>query len=116
MERNGEDFTEDLLNENKLLVVVAYNLAKAKDKGMSQLEALADRARSGGYKVIGLTATGPEEAAPISKTYGLDFDFYFCDETALKTIVRSNPGLLKLNEGTIIQKHHFNDLDELTFE
>ncbi len=115
MERDGEDHTEDLLDEPKLVVIVAYNLAKAKEKGMSQLKTLAEKARDGGYKVIGLTATGPEEQGPISEAFGLDFDFYFCDETALKTIVRSNPGVLKLNKGTIIQKHHFNDLDELTF-
>ena len=52
----------------------------------------------------------------IAQAYGLDLDFYFCDETALKTIIRSNPCILKLNKGTIIQKLHWNDIDDLEFD
>ena len=52
----------------------------------------------------------------MSKEYKLNFDFYFCDETALKTIVRSNPGILELNKGTILQKLHWNDLEDLKLE
>ena len=47
------------------------------------------------------------------KEYKLNFDFYFTDQTTLKTIVRSNPGVLVLEKGTIKQKVHYNDLDEI---
>ena len=73
-------------------------------------------AKTNGYEVIGLTASGPDEQSQISTSNGLDFPFYFCDETALKTIVRSNPGVLVLDKGTIKQKLHYNDFDELTFD
>jgi len=46
----------------------------------------------------------------------LPFAFYTCDETALKTIVRSNPGVIVLEKGTIIAKKHFNDFDNLNFK
>ncbi|MGY8916056.1 MAG: DoxX family protein, partial [Flavobacteriales bacterium] len=36
-------------------------------------------------------------------------------ETALKTIVRSNPAVLLLNRGTIVQKVHYKDLGDLKF-
>ena len=42
-------------------------------------------------------------------------DFFFCDETALKTIVRSNPAVLKINNGTINEKFHWNDFSDLKF-
>ena len=38
-----------------------------------------------------------------------DFDFYFSDATALKTVVRSNPGLLLLKGGNVLAKWHYND-------
>jgi hypothetical protein len=33
--------------------------------------------------------------------------------TALKTIIRSNPSIISLEKGTILQKLHFNDVDQL---
>ena len=33
--------------------------------------------------------------------------------TALKTIIRSNPSIMSLEKGTILQKLHFNDVDQL---
>ncbi len=113
MERNGEDATQDILQEEHLIMIVAYNLEKANEEGLEIIKVASEKAIKNNYRVIGLTATGPEEQERINKKYGLHFDFYFCDETALKTIVRSNPAVLKLNKGTIIQKLHFNDIDEL---
>jgi len=113
MERDGEDATERLLQEDHVLMVVAYNLEKANAEGLEIIKVASDKAIKNNYTVIGLTATGPEAQEKINSKYGLNFDFYFCDETALKTIVRSNPAVLKLNKGTIIQKLHFNDIDDL---
>lgn len=113
MERDGEDFTEVLLQEENLIMIVAYNLDKAEAKGLMAIKEATDRAIKNNYKVIGLTATGPEEQQMYKEEFKLNFDFYFCDETALKTIVRSNPGVLKINKGTILQKLHFNDIEDL---
>ena len=116
MERNGEDATEAILQENHLIMIVAYSLEKASTEGLEIIKIVTDKAIKNGYKVIGLTATGPEEQQKLNAKHRLNFDFYFCDETALKTIVRSNPAILKLNNGTIIQKLHFNDADDLVLE
>ena len=113
IERDGENYTEALLQEENLIVIVAYNLNKAEAKGLEAIKKATDAAHAKGYEVIGLTATGPDEVAEYKAAYDLNFDFYFCDETALKTIVRSNPGILKLKRATIVQKLHFNDIDEL---
>ncbi len=113
MEREGEDYTLELLNEKKLLIFIAYNLSKAESEGLAKLQQVKNEAINKGYSVIGLTATGPTEQEAFSKRNGFDFSFYFCDETALKTIARSNPAILKLKKGTITQKLHWNDIDEL---
>jgi uncharacterized membrane protein YphA (DoxX/SURF4 family) len=113
IERDGEDVTKQMLEEENLIMIVAYDLNKIEDEGADKLKTISDVAVKNGYKVIGMTASGEDEQQQLKQTYQLDFDFYFCDETALKTIVRSNPGVLKLNKGTIIQKVHWNDIDEL---
>ena len=46
------------------------------------------------------------------KNAGISYPFYFTDETTLKTIIRSNPGMLWLKEGTIVGKWHHNDFPD----
>ena len=60
-----------------------------------------------------MSASSEDFTLKLIKEYKLNFDFYFTDQTTLKTIVRSNPGVLILEKGTIKQKVHFNDLDDL---
>ena len=113
MEREGKDFTAELLQEDKLILIVAYSLRRSEAKGLARMSKLAEEARAKGYKVIGLSASGKELKEEISEKYNLDFEFYFSDETALKTIIRSNPGIVKVERGTIKQKLHWSDAEEL---
>ena len=113
IEQNGEDLSDELLEEDRLMMVIAYDLAKSNQEVFQEVGAVAEKATSNGYKVIGMSASSQERANTIKKEYGLNFDFYFTDETTLKTIVRSNPAVLLLERGTIQQKVHYNDLDKL---
>lgn len=115
IERDGQDYAGTLLNEEKLLMVVAYDLAKSNTGVFEELRQVADLAADSGYRVIGMSASDEETASQLVQRYKLGFAFYFTDQTTLKTIVRSNPGVLVLNNGTIIQKVHYNDLDKLQF-
>ncbi|MGB5821270.1 MAG: BT_3928 family protein [Saonia sp.] len=116
IEQNGEDQASFLLQEDKLVMVIAYDLRKSNYDYFGEIREATDEAIKKGYKVIGMSASGPEQAAAIIKEYKLNFDFYFTDETTLKTITRANPSILVLQKGTIQQKVHYNDLDELVFQ
>lgn len=116
IERHGEDFTSSLLREPKLVMVVAYDLRKTNTDAFDEIKLKTDEALRKHYKVIGVSASDSEYSRQLAEHYKLNFEFYFTDETALKTIVRSNPGVLILNEGTIMDKVHFNDLDQLKLE
>ncbi|MDT0608113.1 BT_3928 family protein [Croceitalea rosinachiae] len=115
IERDGVDFTASMLQEEKLVMVIAYDLAKSNYEVFESLKKNTDVALSKGYKVIGMSASNDEIGKALIKEYDLNFDFYFTDETTLKTIVRSNPAILILERGTILQKTHYNDFDELNF-
>lgn len=116
IERDGEDHTAELMGEEKLLMVVAYDLAKSHTEAFAEVEGVAKAAKAKGYRVVGLSASNDDRTGRIIGEYGLDFNFYFTDETTLKTIVRSNPAILVLREGTIEQKVHYNDFDKLILD
>lgn len=113
MVKDDSDYKEELLKEPKLLIFVTYDLALSHPEGMKKLEGLSKAAKAKGYKVIAMTASGADEIAKAKKQYGLDVDFYFCDATALKTVERANPSIVVVQNGTIIQKVHYNDTDDL---
>ncbi len=116
LELDGEDQTSALLEEEKLVMVISYDLAKTVSRAYTEIKEVTDLALEKGYKVIGMSASNEEWTDPYIERYDLGFSFYFTDETTLKTIVRSNPGVLVLEKGTILQKVHYNDVDELSFK
>lgn len=113
IEQSGIDQASVILQQPKLMMVIAYDLSQSKVDGFEALGQVTERAEKEGFTVIGMSASSPDDAAAIRARYGLTFPFYFTDATTLKTIIRSNPGVVVLEKGTIIQKVHHNDLDEL---
>ena len=115
IEKAGEDYTSKLLAEEKLVMIVSYNLSKSEKQGLEAMNGFVKQAKKEGYKVIGISASGNGDIENVNKSYELGLDFYFCDETALKTMIRSNPGIIHLKKGTIVQKLHWNDANKFEF-
>nr|WP_299345304.1 BT_3928 family protein [Allomuricauda sp.] len=113
IEQEGVDYSAELLQEGKLVMVITYDLAKSNYDVFQNLDEVTEKAMGKGYTVIGMSASGDDFTKQVKNQYDLNFDFYFTDETTLKTIVRSNPAVLVLEGGTIKQKVHYNDLDKL---
>ncbi len=113
IEKDGEDQAMQILEEPFLVMIISYDLLKADAEGLKKIKNISDIALEKGYRVIGMSASGENEAQEFKKAFALGFDFYFTDQTTLKTIVRSNPGVLLVKKGTIAQKLHFNDADKL---
>jgi peroxiredoxin len=116
IEREGVDHADSLLLEPKFVMIIAYDLRKTNEDIYSEVKQVTDAALKNGYQVIGMSASNNEQAQQLVQAHQLNFEFYFTDETTLKTIVRSNPGVLRLEKGTIKQKVHYNDLEELNFQ
>ena len=115
IEKDGVNHLPEILQEEKVLLVIAYSLRRSEAEGLEKLSKAIEKAKQNGYRVIGLSASGEKQKTELNKKYKLDLDWYFSDETALKTIVRSNPGLVILHEGTIEQKVHWSDSEDLDF-
>ena len=107
----GEDIKDFFLYDEKYtFIAIASNLQKTNKEGMKKIAALAVAAKAKGYNFIALTASSPDSFEAFKNETGANFDFFNTDEIVLKTIVRSNPGLIVLKKGTILKKYHFNDI------
>lgn len=111
---DGADYTESILNVDYAFLVVAYSLDKTTKNAWSKVNGLAVGAEETALPFITMSASSDETIEDFRHEVQAAYPFYFTDETTLKTIVRSNPGVLLLNKGTIIGKWHHNDLP--TFE
>jgi uncharacterized membrane protein YphA (DoxX/SURF4 family) len=106
----GENVADFFLqDDNYLFMVVAYDLGKSSLKNQKGLNTLATWAKDQGYKFICLTSSTGSVLDKFKANANPTYDFFFGDEITLKTIIRSNPGLLLLKKGTILAKWHYND-------
>lgn len=103
-----DDLTEDILNWDKVLVVISYNMDKSKDEGWKNIQPIIQDAKAKNLPIVGLSSSDINVITDYAKTKGVTIPFYNTDETTLKTIVRSNPGVLVLEKGTITNKWHYN--------
>lgn len=110
----GEDLTEDfLMSENFSFLLISYDLNLAVIQPQARINDLATALQEKGYRFTGLTASVPEKAASFVQANGSPFNYLFCDQIVLKTIIRSNPGLMLIKDGKVYGKWHYNDLPEL---
>lgn len=105
------DITEEVLQDNGYtFLLIAYRLDKASTTDQESINKLATYALGQGHKFYGLTATNPDEVKKFTEANNVPFEFCSTDEIQLKTIIRSNPGLIVLRNGTILGKWSHRDL------
>lgn len=116
MELEGQDYTPEVLAAPKALLIVMYDLNKADETGLKTINETIKKAQKAGYEIIGLSASPVEVIEKFKKNFQLDMDFYFCDGTTLKTIERSNPSYITLENGVIKDKKHWKDVQALNIQ
>jgi len=106
---DGTDLTSDVLNQNEVFLLVAYDINKSNKEVQSKVNDFVALCQKSGIEFIGLTASVPGEVDVFRHEHNSTFDYYSCDATTLKTMVRSNPGLMLLKKGTVVAMWHQND-------
>ena len=110
----GEDITEQVLDdEGYTFLLVSPHLEDADDTNFGEIDQLYEYALEHGYPFYCLTASGAQAIEQWRSITGAEYPFCHTDETTLKTIIRSNPGLLLLKKGTVIRKWSHNGLPKL---
>lgn len=127
----GYEITEDILSdENISFLLITHDLGKTGafekvgqdgvigleffpnkeiDKVFVQVNEFAMRCQEAGFKFRAVTSSGSEEIEVFRHRMQCLFNFCTADQTMLKTVVRSNPGLVAIKKGVVLGKWHFND-------
>ena len=110
---DGEDITDSLLSsKGYLFLLVAPHVEKADDSQLDLINQMYEYAEDHGYPFYALTASGEKGIERWRDMTGAEYPFCHTDETTLKTVIRSNPGLLLLKDGVIIRKWSHNGLPD----
>jgi hypothetical protein len=106
----GEDFTEQTFEGNKLFIII-HDANKADAENVKAINRLVEALPAAIQPMI-LTSSGEQVFDAFRHEMQLSVPYYFVDATVLKTMIRSNPGLILLREGTVLGKWHGNDVPE----
>ncbi|MFA6084124.1 BT_3928 family protein [Mucilaginibacter sp.] len=108
----GNNYNQELLsNPFYSLVIVAYNLEGTNTNALNRINALsANLIQNFNTRVILLTSNAPANAEVFAKQHKLVGELFYADGVPLKTMVRSNPGIILLKNGTVINKWHYHNM------
>jgi hypothetical protein len=110
----GQDVTDMILNDpGYSLLVIFQSFKKANLDHTAEINSLVNRAISKGYRVYGLTASVPEEFEAFKEKVKASYPMYNMDETTLKTMIRSNPGIMLIKGGTVMGKWHHKQVGKI---
>ena len=109
---SGNDITDIIIHDPGFsFLLISHNLSDANKNALKRADDYARFAKlTDNARFYCLTASSNQVIDEIRDDLGVSYEFYHADEITLKTIIRSNPGLLLLKNGTIIGKWHYNDL------
>ena len=111
--RTGDDITEEVLTDmGYTFLLVAHRIEEADDSNIDLINEIYDYSVEHGYKFYCLTSSPEEQIELWKDKTGAEYPFCQMDDITLKTMVRSNPGLMLIKNGTILNKWSDEDIPD----
>jgi len=104
LDEDGNDVTEAILSTDNLLMFTSHDLSKVTEEEWEKAKTITEVAEQKGYTVVWTVANEPEYVEQLRGKYGFLYEVYYADELEIKPIVRSNPGLIWLDNGLVKDK------------
>ena len=102
---SGTDITDSVLtSRGYTFLLVAHRIEEADDSNIDLINEIYDYSVEHGYGFYALTSSPEDAIALWCDRTGAEYPFCQMDDITLKTIIRSNPGLLLIKDGTILNK------------
>lgn len=110
---DGEDITDEVLDDdNYTFLLIAHQLEEADDGSIDLINELYDYCLQYGYAFYALTSSSDEAILKWQDSTGAEYPFCLTDNTTLRTMIRSNPGVILLKKGTVLNKWGVNELPD----
>jgi uncharacterized membrane protein YphA (DoxX/SURF4 family) len=111
---SGYDHINDILSDEGFsFIMVSMEIGSADEQALEFGNEMQAWCMANGHSFYFTCSSTDDEISRVSQELDLVYEFHTTDEITLKTIVRSNPGLLLLKDGTILGKWHYNDMPGL---
>lgn len=111
MDADGNDLSDSITqNAGFQFMLISYYVEVADKSKFKDIATLAIKAQENGVGFVGITGSTPAETEVFRHELQLAFPFYYADEITLKTVIRSNPGLVLLKNGTVIGLWAWRDI------
>jgi uncharacterized membrane protein YphA (DoxX/SURF4 family) len=110
----GNILTDQIIeNPDYQFILAVYDIVDADDEGMIKAAEIYNNLDdiNAGFDMI--TSSTPELISEYADKYSIDYGVYYGDDIELKAMIRSNPGLVLLKEGIVIEKWHYNDFPNI---
>ena len=109
----GEDLTDSILSDKGYtFLLVAHRIENADDSNIDLINEIYDYSVEHGYGFYALTSSPEEQIELWRDKTGAEYPFCQMDDITLKTIIRSNPGLMLIKDGVILNKWSDNSLPD----
>ena len=104
LDEDGNDITESILTTENLLMFTSHDLSKLTEKDWEKAKEITAVAEEHGLTVIWVVADEPHYVKHLQEKHDFIYEVYYADELEIKPIVRSNPGLIWLDNGLVKDK------------
>ena len=101
----GEDITDEVLDDpGYTFLLITHRTEEADEGNIDLINELYEYCLENGYKFYALSSSSAEAIELWRDRTGAEYPFCIMDDITLKTMVRSNHGLMLIKEGVILNK------------
>ena len=101
----GEDITDEVLDDpGYTFLLITHRTEEADEGNIDLINELYEYCLENGYKFYALSSSSAEAIELWRDRTGAEYPFCIMDDITLKTMVRSNPGLMLIKGGVILNK------------
>lgn len=105
-----QDMTQSTF-EGVQMLCIAVELDNADGEGLKEFGEMAKEFERLGVFSVLITSSDVATTETYRHEYQIATPYYFGDHTLLKAIIRGNPGIVLMKDGTVLGKWHYNDFD-----